>query len=49
MGARINGSELEWRDRGTGDALLLIHGFPLNSAMWGTQMTALSRDRIEAE
>ncbi|MGD8276957.1 MAG: alpha/beta fold hydrolase [Gemmatimonadota bacterium] len=42
MGARINGTELEWRDRGAGDAVLLIHGFPLNSAMWGAQLTALS-------
>ena len=44
MGARINGTELEWRDRGSGDAVLLIHGFPLNSAMWGAQLTALSPD-----
>jgi pimeloyl-ACP methyl ester carboxylesterase len=41
MGAFVNGTELEWRDRGTGDALLLIHGFPLNSAMWGAQITAI--------
>jgi 3-oxoadipate enol-lactonase len=44
MGARINGTELEWRDHGEGDAVLLIHGFPLNSAMWGAQFAALSRD-----
>jgi 3-oxoadipate enol-lactonase len=44
MGARINGTEMEWRDHGTGDAVLLIHGFPLNSAMWGEQLTALSAD-----
>lgn len=44
MGARINGAELEWRDQGEGDALLLIHGFPLNSAMWGAQLTTLSAD-----
>jgi pimeloyl-ACP methyl ester carboxylesterase len=44
MGARINGTELEWRDRGSGEAVLLIHGFPLNSAMWGAQLTALSPD-----
>jgi pimeloyl-ACP methyl ester carboxylesterase len=44
MGARINGTELEWRERGAGDAVLLIHGFPLNSAMWGEQLTGLSHD-----
>jgi len=44
MGARINGTELEWRDHGEGDAVLLIHGFPLGSAMWGAQLTALSAD-----
>lgn len=44
MGARINGIELEWRDRGTGEAILMIHGFPLNSAMWGSQLTRLSPD-----
>ena len=36
---------MEWRDRGEGDALLLIHGFPLNSAMWGAQLARLSADR----
>ena len=44
MGTTINATELEWRDRGTGDAVLLIHGFPLNSAMWGAQLAALSTD-----
>lgn len=45
MGTTINGTELEWRDRGTGDPILLIHGFPLNSAMWGAQLAGLSHDR----
>jgi pimeloyl-ACP methyl ester carboxylesterase len=44
MGARINGTEMEWRDRGSGDPVLLIHGFPLNSAMWGAQLTGLAGD-----
>lgn len=44
MGTTINGTELEWRDRGAGDPVLLIHGFPLNSAMWGAQLAALSAD-----
>lgn len=32
---------LEWREAGTGSALLFLHAFPLNSAMWGPQLAAL--------
>lgn len=29
---------MEWRERGEGDAILFIHGFPFNSAMWEPQL-----------
>lgn len=41
MGARLNGIEMDWRERGEGDAILFIHGFPFNSAMWEPQLTQL--------
>ncbi|MFN8566171.1 MAG: alpha/beta hydrolase [Kouleothrix sp.] len=44
----INGVELAYRDQGAGEAILLIHAFPLSSAMWEDQIDALSalpRDR----
>lgn len=40
--ATINGVELAYRDQGTGEAILLIHAFPLSSAMWEDQIDALS-------
>lgn len=43
MGATLNGIEMDWRERGAGDALLFIHGFPLNSAMWEPQLAHLPR------
>ncbi len=41
MGLLLDGFEIEWRERGIGDAVLFVHGFPLNSAMWGPQLAAL--------
>jgi pimeloyl-ACP methyl ester carboxylesterase len=41
MGVAVNGADLEWRERGRGDAILFIHGFPFNSAMWGAQLATL--------
>lgn len=41
MGVTVNGVELEWRERGEGDAILFVHGFPFNSAMWGNQLAGL--------
>jgi pimeloyl-ACP methyl ester carboxylesterase len=41
MGVAVNGADLEWRERGSGDAVLFIHGFPFNSAMWGAQLATL--------
>jgi pimeloyl-ACP methyl ester carboxylesterase len=51
--AHVNGTELHYRDAGasrtTRDAVLLLHAFPLHSAMWTRQLTALSaRYRVVA-
>lgn len=43
--ARINGLQMVWDEfgaRGTGSALLLVHGFPLNRSMWEPQCAALA-------
>lgn len=40
--ARINGIELAYSDRGEGEAIVLVHGFPLNRAAWAPQLEALS-------
>lgn len=42
MGVSVNGVELEWRERGDGEVIVFVHGFPFNSAMWGHQLAALS-------
>lgn len=42
MCARINGTELAWTETGDGPPLVLIHGFPLDGAMWDAQVAALS-------
>lgn len=42
MNASPGRVDLEWRESGDGDPILLIHAFPLNSAMWGPQLTGLS-------
>jgi pimeloyl-ACP methyl ester carboxylesterase len=44
MGVTLNGTELDWRERGTGDVIVFIHGFPFNSAMWGLQLASLPPD-----
>jgi len=41
MGVTVNGIDIEWREHGEGDAVLFIHGFPFNSAMWGHQLAAM--------
>ncbi len=40
--ATLRGMELAYHDEGAGQALLLIHAFPLNSAMWRRQIAELS-------
>lgn len=39
----IHGLELAFVDRGTGPAVLLVHGFPLDHTMWNAQIEALSQ------
>lgn len=43
MKANINGIEMFWMEEGRGTPLLLVHGFPLSSAMWGPQLVHFSR------
>src|SRR6266542_556151 len=38
--AQVNGTELAYRDEGQAQPLLLIHAFPLSSAMWEDQLDA---------
>lgn len=38
----VNGVELSCDDRGAGRPIVLLHGFPLDRAMWDAQATALS-------
>ena len=37
----INGVKLNWRDKGEGEALVFIHGFPFRSTMWAPQFDAI--------
>ncbi|MBX6364070.1 MAG: alpha/beta fold hydrolase, partial [Gemmatimonadetes bacterium] len=32
---------MEWRESGRGEAVLLVHGFPLSSALWEEQLRAV--------
>jgi 3-oxoadipate enol-lactonase len=43
MKANINGIEMFWMEEGKGTPLVLLHGFPLSSAMWGPQLVHFSR------
>ena len=43
MKAKINGIEMFWMQEGQGHPLVLLHGFPLTSAMWGPQLVHFSR------
>ncbi len=38
----VNGVEIHYQDRGNGPALVLIHGFPLDSRIWDAQIDGLS-------
>src|SRR5829696_8694804 len=40
--AAINGIEMAYHDAGDGETLLLVHAFPLSSAMWVRQIAALA-------
>lgn len=42
--ANLNGTELHWRDSGSGTStVLLLHAFPLHSGMWARQIAALEK------
>ncbi len=45
MKAEINGINIDYRDEGSGLAVIFIHGFPLNQTMWDEQVAAL-KDRF---
>jgi len=38
----VNGSVMHYLEQGKGPALVLVHGFPLDSRMWEAQVAALS-------
>jgi 3-oxoadipate enol-lactonase len=40
--AQLSGAELAYRDEGQGQPILLIHAFPMSSAMWEDQIDALA-------
>ena len=40
--ATANGIAMRYRDEGQGEPILLVHAFPLSSAMWEDQIDALS-------
>jgi pimeloyl-ACP methyl ester carboxylesterase len=42
MKALINGITMAWGDNGSGPAVCLIHGFPLDRRMWRPQVMALA-------
>jgi len=41
--AQISTGQLAYIDRGTGQPVLLVHGFPLDHTMWDSQIQALSK------
>lgn len=41
----VDGARIAYADSGTGDPLLLLHGYPQNHRAWRHQQAALSRDR----
>jgi 3-oxoadipate enol-lactonase len=41
--AKISIGELAYIDRGTGQPVLLVHGFPLDHTMWNAQIESLSK------
>ena len=47
--AKISTGEIAYIDRGSGQPILLVHGFPLEHTMWNAQIEALSeRARVVA-
>ena len=44
MKLELKSGSLHYLDLGKGPAVLLIHAFPLNHAMWEPQLSALSAE-----
>ena len=42
MKAKVNDVEISYEDAGSGVPVVLIHGFPLDRAMWSEQSSALA-------
>lgn len=42
MQATINGNQIAYDDTGSGQAIVFVHGFPLNRTLWDPQRSALS-------
>src|SRR4051812_36431925 len=40
--ATVRGATINYRERGSGPALILLHGFPLDGRMWDAQLQGLS-------
>ena len=41
----INGVHLHWHEAGAGEAVVLLHAFPLHAGMWQDQLARLPDDR----
>lgn len=37
----VNGIDLHWTERGTGDAVLFVHGFPFDRTLWDGELATL--------
>ncbi len=44
MRARLNNCDIFYTSQGSGPAIVLLHGFPLNHTIWEPQVEELSRD-----
>lgn len=43
MQAQVGDIRMHWQEVGTGDAVLFVHGFPLDSRMWSEQLERIPR------
>jgi pimeloyl-ACP methyl ester carboxylesterase len=43
MRTEINGIKIDYRDEGSGPAVIFIHAFPLNQSIWDDQVAALKQ------
>ena len=42
--AEVGGTRLHWREAGAGEAVVLLHAFPLHARMWAPQLQRLPSD-----